>query len=417
MVNRRIIIVGGGAAGMMAALFAARAGAAVVLLERNEKLGKKVFITGKGRCNVTNAADEEEFMRRIFRNPRFMYTSFATLNNMETMQLFESLGVPLKVERGDRVFPVSDHSNDIIQALRRELEWLGVEIHYGARVSSLIVEDACCTGVRLEDGHFFNADAVILATGGASYPATGSTGDGYRFAEETGHTIQTPLPSLVPLETKESWPATLMGLTLKNVRLNAWVKGTKKEKCIYSELGEMLFTHFGVSGPLVLTLSGLLPEDLSAVRIEIDLKPALDDQTLDARIVRDFKELSRKQLSAAMDGLVPHNLGMQLLVLAGIPATMPIHSVTAEQRKELVRILKHVPLTPRKLRGFEEAIVTRGGVNVKQINPSTMESKIVHNLYFAGEMIDVDATTGGFNLQVAFSTGALAGKSAAQPEV
>lgn len=414
MSNRKVIVIGGGAAGMMAALFAARGGAHVVLLERNEKLGKKVYITGKGRCNVTNAADEEEFMRRIFRNPRFMYASFAALNNTETMELFESLGVPLKVERGDRVFPVSDHSSDIIHALRRELERLGVEIWYDARVSSLTVRDGECRGAVLDNGTVFSADAVILATGGASYPATGSTGDGYRFAEESGHTVVTPVPSLVPVETRESWPAVLMGLTLKNVRLSAWQTGGKREKCIYSELGEMLFTHFGISGPLVLTLSGLLPADLSAVRLSIDLKPALDEQTLDARLVRDFREMSRKQLSAVMDGLVPHNLGQQLLVLGGIPATTPVNSVTVEQRHALVRVLKSVPLTPKRLRGFDEAIVTRGGVSVKNINPSTMESKSVRNLYFAGELIDVDATTGGFNLQIAFSTGALAGMSAAK---
>lgn len=411
--TNRLIVIGGGAAGMMAALFAAREGARVTILERNEKLGKKVFITGKGRCNVTNAADEEEFMRRIFRNPRFMYTSFAALNNVETMQLFEELGVPLKVERGDRVFPVSDHSNDIIQALRRELERLNVEIRYNERVESLVLDEDYCAGVRLESSEVLHADAVIVATGGKSYSSTGSTGDGYRFAEESGHAIQTPMPSLVPIETRESWPATLMGLTLKNVRLTAWHTKGKKEKKLYSEMGEMLLTHFGISGPLVLTLSGLLPEDLSSVRLAIDLKPALDEATLDARLVRDFRELSRKQIVAAMDGLVPHNLGLQLLILAGIPATMPIHSITVEQRKKLVQLLKNVPLTPKRLRGFEEAIVTRGGVSVKDINPSTMESKKVQGLYFAGEVIDVDATTGGFNLQVAFSTGALAGKSAA----
>jgi len=416
MANRRIIVVGGGAAGMMAALFAVREGAEVILLERNEKLGKKVFITGKGRCNVTNAADQEEFMRRIFRNPRFMYTSFTTLNNTDTMQLFESLGVPLKVERGDRVFPVSDHSNDIIQGLQRELKRCGVDIRLDSRVAELRISNGVCNGVALEDGQTLNADAVIVATGGASYPSTGSTGDGYKMAQLAGHSIQTPTQSLVPIETRESWPATLMGLTLKNVRLTAWVQGPKKDKRIYSEMGEMLFTHFGISGPLVLTLSGLLPEDLSAVRLSIDLKPALDEQTLDARLVRDFQELSRKQLSAAMDGLVPHALGLQLLVLAGIPATTPIHSVTVEQRRDIVNILKNVPLTPKKLRGFEEAIVTRGGVTVKEINPSTMESKLISGLFFAGELIDVDATTGGFNLQIAFSTGALAGKSAAGKE-
>lgn len=413
---KKIIVVGGGAAGMMAALFAAREGARVCLVERNEKLGKKVYITGKGRCNVTNAADQEEFMRRIFRNPRFMYPAFATLDNGSTMRLFEDLGVPLKVERGDRVFPVSDHSSDIISGLRRELERQGVEIRYDTRVAALRMEEGSCRGVQLVNGETLTADAVILATGGLSYPSTGSTGDGMKFAEESGHRIQKPLPSLVPIETKESWPATLMGLTLKNVRLSAWNVSGKKEKRIYSEQGEMLLTHFGLSGPLVLTLSGMLPEDLSGVRLSIDLKPALDEATLDARLVRDFRELSRKQISAAMDGLVPHNLGLQLLILAGIPATAPIHSVTAEQRHRILRILKDVPLTPKRLRGFEEAIVTRGGVCVKDINPSTMESKRVPGLFFAGEMIDVDATTGGFNLQIAFSTGALAGKSAAKEE-
>lgn len=414
--QKKLIVVGGGAAGMMAALFAARAGARVLLLERNEKLGKKVYITGKGRCNVTNAADEEEFMRRILRNPRFMYASFAALSNQELMQLIESLGVPLKVERGERVFPVSDHSNDVIQALHRELERLGVEIRCNCRAASLMADEGRCEGVTTEAGEKLFADAVILATGGASYPSTGSTGDGYALAEATGHKVEEPLPSLVPIETKESWPATLMGLTLKNVRLSAYQAGGRKEKCIYSEMGEMLMTHFGVSGPLVLTLSGLLPRDLSNVRLSIDLKPALDAQTLDARLVRDFRELSRKQLSAVMDGLVPHNLGQQLLVLARISGAAPVHSVTAEQRHALVELLKNVPLTPKRLRGFDEAIVTRGGVCVKDVNPSTMESKRLPGLYFAGELLDVDATTGGFNLQIAFSTGALAGQSAASKE-
>lgn len=414
MLENRMIVVGGGAAGMMAALFAARGGAKVTLLERNEKLGKKVYITGKGRCNVTNAADEEAFMRNIFRNPRFLYASFASLNNADLMQLLESLGVPLKVERGERVFPVSDHASDIISALRRELERLCVEIRYEARVANLILEDGCCRGVMLESGERMSACAVILATGGASYPSTGSTGDGYALAQTAGHSVQTPLPSLVPVETRESWPATLMGLTLKNVRLSAWKPSGKKEKCFYSEMGEMLFTHFGISGPLVLTLSALLPENMDGVRLSIDLKPALDEQTLDARLVRDFRELSRKQLVAAMDGLVPHSLGLQMCVLAGIAPTAPIHSITAEQRRSLVQLLKNVPLTPKRVRGFEEAIVTRGGVNVKEVNPSTLESKLTSGLYFAGELLDLDAATGGFNLQIAFSTGALAGASAAR---
>ena len=416
MAERSIVVVGGGAAGMMAALFAAREGARVALVERNEKLGKKLYITGKGRCNLTNAADAETFQRRIFRNPRFLYASFAAMDNVETMRLFESLGVPLKVERGERVFPASDHSSDVIRALARELERLGVEVRLNARVRRLAVESGRCAGVELEDGRRLEADAVILATGGASYPSTGSTGDGYRLSEETGHSVLPPRPSLVPIETRESWPAALMGLSLKNVALSAWRRGAKGEKRFYSEMGEMLFTHFGISGPLVLTLSGLLPDDLSGVRFEIDLKPALDERTLDARLVRDFRDLSRKQMQAAMDGLVPHNLGLQLLVLLKIPPTAPIHSVTAEQRKALVRLLKAVPLTPRALRGFDEAIVTRGGVDVREVNPSTMASKRLPGLFFAGELLDVDAATGGFNLQIAFSSGALAGRSAARKE-
>jgi len=409
------IVVGGGAAGMMAALFSAQSGARTILLERNEKLGKKIYITGKGRCNVTNAAEDMDvFMRRIFRNPRFMYAAFAELDNRDLMALIEKQGVPLKVERGERVFPESDRASDIINALKHAMERAGVEIHLNTRVAGLIIEEGCATGVRTEEGRQFNGDHVILATGGVSYPTTGSTGDGHKMAEDAGHSIQTLIPALVPIETKESWPENLMGLSLKNVKLSAYVKGPKKEKCIYSEMGEMLFTHFGISGPLALTLSSLLPEDLSTVRLSIDLKPALDEQTLDARLVRDFQQLSRKQLITAMDGLEPHSLAEQLLKLVKLSPTMPIHSVTAEQRKSILNVLKNVPLTPKKLRDFNEAIITRGGITVKEVNPSTMESKLVKGLYFAGEMLDVDATTGGFNLQIAFSTGALAGKCASE---
>ena len=352
----------------------------------------------------------------MFRNPRFLYASFAELDNIGLMQLIESEGVPLKTERGNRVFPESDHSSDIILALKRAMDKGKVDVRLNARVESLKIQNSRIAGVNLESGEILPADAVILATGGASYPSTGSTGDGYRFAEEAGHTVETPRPSLVPIETRESWPANLMGLTLKNVRLTAYANVKGKEKAIYSEMGEMLFTHFGISGPLVLTLSCLMPEDPESVRLEIDLKPALDEATLDARLVRDFRELSRKQLVAAMDGLVPHNLGLQLLLLAHLPATAPINGVTAEQRKALVKLLKAVPLTPKRLRGFDEAIITRGGVNVKEVNPKTLESKRVEGLYFAGELLDLDAATGGYNLQIAFSTGALAGKSAAERE-
>lgn len=414
MTARKILVIGGGAAGMLAALFAARAGAMVTILERNEKLGKKIYITGKGRCNLTNAADREEFMREIVRNPRFLYAAFAAFDNHSMMDLMEKLGVPLKVERGNRVFPESDHASDITQALRRELERLHVRLRYDARVEQLLLEEDQCRGAILVGGEVCRADAVILCTGGASYPLTGSTGDGYRLAEQAGHSIQKPLPALIPIETKESWPSMLSGLTLKNVALKAWKIGGKKIKPFYHEQGEMLFTHFGISGPLVLTLSSHMPEDLSDVRMSIDLKPALSEETLNARLLRDFQEYSRKQISAVMDGLVPHNLGQQILVLAGMSPQTPVNSVTQAQRTKLLQLLKGLPLTPKGLRSIEEAIVTRGGVNVKEINPSTMESKRASGLYFAGEVMDVDAHTGGFNLQIAFSTGALAGMSAAE---
>ena len=411
---KHIIVIGGGAAGMMAALYAARGGARVTLLERNEKLGKKVYITGKGRCNVTNASEMDEVMGAIYRNPRFMYAAFAQLDNRQTMALFESLGVPLKVERGERVFPVSDRASDIISALQRELKRLDVDIRLNTGVRDLMVEGDTCRGVVTDEGRRIDSEAVIVSTGGLSYPSTGATGDGYRFAEATGHAVKKPLPSLVPIETRESWPANLMGLSLKNVALSAYVRGGKREKRLYHQQGEMLFTHFGLSGPLVLTLSGLLPENLENVRLSIDLKPALDEETLDARLLRDFRAMSNRQLITVMDGLTPHSLGEQLLKLIHLSPTLPVHSVTAEQRRMILGILKAVPLTPRALRGFGEAIVTRGGVDVKGVNPSTLESKSIHNLYFAGEVLDVDAQTGGFNLQIAWSTGALAGKAAAQ---
>ena len=401
---------------MMAALFSAENGASVCLLEKNEKLGKKVYITGKGRCNLTNTADSEQFMTHILRNPRFMYRALARLDNRDTMELFERLGVPLKVERGGRVFPVSDKAGDINDALRKRIAALGVEVRLHSTVRSLRIADGRCAGVELADGVFLPADAVVVATGGLSYPSTGSTGDGYRLAEEAGHRVTERLASLVPLETRESWPGMLTGLSLKNVRLTAFAEGKGKRRQIYSEQGEMLFTHFGISGPLVLTLSALLPADEAGVALSIDLKPALDERTLDARLVRDLRELSRKQLQSVMDGLVPHALGQQLLVLAGIPAGMPSHSVTAVQRRQLVTLLKNLPLTVSARRGYAEAIVTRGGVDVRGIDPATMESRLVRGLYFAGEVLDVDATTGGFNLQIAFSTGALAGTSAAGGE-
>ncbi len=371
---KHVGIIGGGAAGMLAALFAARAGARVTILERNEKLGKKIYITGKGRCNATNACDKEAFFKNIVRNPRFLYASFARLSNLQLLDLLESLGCPMKVERGDRAFPVSDKASDV------------------------------------EGGESLALDAVVVATGGASYPSTGSTGDGYALARAAGHTIVPCRPALVPIETKESWCAELMGLSLKNVRLSACVAGGKR---FYSEMGEMLFTHFGISGPLVLTLSSLLPEE-GEVRLSLDLKPALDEGTLDKRLLRDFAAAKNCQISTVMDGLEPHSLGQMLLRLADISPYMPVHSVTAAQRKQLVKLMKAVPLTVKGTRGMEEAVITRGGVQVKEVNPSTLESRLLSGLYFAGEVLDVDALTGGFNLQIAFSTGALAGASAAK---
>lgn len=413
MQHNKCIVVGGGASGMLAALFAARGGARVTLLERNEKLGKKVYITGKGRCNVTNASDMEQYQRNIFRNPRFLYAAFAKLDNAGMMALVEDLGTPLKVERGNRVFPVSDKSSDVIAALKRGLDGARVEIRLNTRVTQLLTEDGCCVGVALEDGGCLYADAVILATGGLSYPSTGSTGDGYALARTAGHTVTPTLPALVAIDTVESWPGTLAGLTLKNVTLTACLTGGKKEKRLYNQMGELLFTHTGISGPLALTLSSLLPEDLSTVRMSIDLKPALDEQTLDTRLLRDFRELSRKQLGSVVDGLAPRSLAEQLIRLAGLSPTMPVNSVTAQQRAALLKVVKGIELHPRGLGGFNEAIITRGGVNVKEINPSTMQSRRLKNLYFCGELLDVDAATGGFNLQIAFSTGALAGASAA----
>ncbi len=413
MQHNKCIVVGGGASGMLAALYAARGGARVTLLERNEKLGKKVYITGKGRCNVTNASDMEQYQRNIFRNPRFLYAAFAQLDNAGMMALVEDLGTPLKVERGNRVFPVSDKSSDVIAALKRGLDGAGVEIRLNTRVTQLLTEDGSCVGVALEDGKSLYADAVILATGGLSYPSTGSTGDGYSLARAAGHTVTPTLPALVAIDTVESWPGTLAGLTLKNVTLTACLTGGKKDKRLYSQMGELLFTHTGISGPLALTLSSLLPEDFSTVRMSIDLKPALDEQTLDARLLRDFREMSRKQLSSVVDGLAPRSLAEQLIRLAGLSPTMPVNAVTAQQRAALLKVVKGIELHPKGLGGFSEAIITRGGVNVKEINPSTMQSKRLKNLYFCGELLDVDAATGGYNLQIAFSTGALAGASAA----
>ncbi len=405
----RVVVIGGGPAGMMAALYAAQNGASAMLLERNDKLGKKLYITGKGRCNLTNAAPPELFMRNIVRNPRFLYSALDALDNDALMGLIESAGTPLKIERGGRVFPVSDHASDVTRALESALRRAGAGMVMGCGASGILIRDGRVAGVTLDDGRALEAQAVVVATGGLSYPSTGSTGDGLRFAEAAGHAVHPPLPALVPIETEEAWPRAAMGISLKNVRLTALVKGKK----IFAEQGELMLTHFGLSGPLALTLSSLLPEEPAGARLLIDLKPALDEATLDARLIRDFAQAPRKGLISALDGLAPHNLALAVAELAGLSPAKPIHSVTQAERRALIAVLKGMGLTVRGLRGFGEAVITRGGVDVKQVSPSTMQSRLIEGLFFAGEVLDVDALTGGFNLQIAFSTGALAGMSAA----
>ena len=409
--NKRpeILVAGGGAAGMMAALFAARAGASVTLLERNEKLGKKIYITGKGRCNLTNDCSLEEFLRQVPRNPRFLYGALNRFGPQDMMALMEEAGCPVEVQRGQRVFPRSEKASDVIRALARLMEQAGVRVRLHSRIQSLIVREGRAAGVVLESGERLEADAVILALGGQSYPMTGSTGDGYALAREAGHHVLPPEAVLSALETVEDWPRALQGLALKNVRLTL----RSGRKTLYTELGEMLFTHFGISGPLVLEMSCHLPAELAQAQVTLDLKPGLTPQQLDLRLQRDFATQPRKQLQNVLPGLLPLRLSALFPDLAGVSGERVCGQITRGEREQLGAALKALPITLRARRPLAEAIVTRGGVDVKEIQPATMESKLLPGLYFAGEMIDVDAHTGGFNLQIAFSTGALAGSSAA----
>lgn len=412
---KNIIVIGGGAAGMMAAVAAAGQGHKVCLIEKNEKLGKKLFITGKGRCNVTNAGDMETLFANICTNEKFLYSAFYGYDNQAVMTFLKEAGCPLKIERGDRVFPVSDHSSDVISAFSRQLKKLSVEVLLNTEVTGVLTEENQFTAIKLKNGSTINADACIVCTGGISYPSTGSTGDGYRFAEENGHRLVEPKPALVPLETKEEWCRELMGLALKNVSVRL-MKGKKE---IYQGFGEMLFTHFGVSGPLILSASsfyvkqqgkkGKADED---VKVFIDLKPALTVEQLDKRILRDFEESKNKQFKNALNGLFPTRLIPVMIALSGIDPDKRVNEITKAERQSFAALIKAVPLTVTGTRSFAEAIITQGGISVKDINPSTMESKIVKNLYFAGEVLDLDAMTGGFNLQIAWSTGHLAGESA-----
>ena len=403
---KRVVVVGAGPAGMMAAATAASRGHCVTLLEKNPMAGKKLLITGKGRCNVTTACDRERFFEHVARNPKFLYAAFAAFDNRDAMDLFEKLGVPLKVERGERVFPQSDRAADVRDALVRHCRQQGVRFVQG-RALSLVTHEGGIAALRTQEGEL-ECDAVILATGGLSYPATGSTGDGYRMAREAGHTVVEPRPSLVPIVTRESWPQRAMGLSLRNVALTMWREGDRRP--LFREQGELLFTHFGLSGPLVLTASTLIREGES-FSLSIDCKPALTRQQLDARLLRDFSEFSNRDFSNALDKLLPKKLIPIVVELSGIPPAAKVHSLTKEQRKRLVELVKGIPLTVQGLRPVEEAIVTAGGISTKEVDSRTMQSKIVKGLYFAGELLDLDATTGGFNLQIAYSTGFLAGAS------
>lgn len=431
----RVLVVGGGAAGMMAAFAAAGKGHSVVLFEKNEKLGKKIYITGKGRCNVTNACEPQELFDNVVSNSKFLYSAFYGFDNHAVQQFFEKRGCPLKTERGNRVFPVSDHSSDVIRALAGELEKAGVQVRLHTPVKRLLIEKmqedgpGRIKGITLLSGEEVMGDAVVLACGGLSYQATGSTGDGYRMAREAGHSLIPCLPSLVPFHIKEEWCMQLQGLALKNVAASLYIEG----KEIYEGFGEMLFTHFGVSGPLILSASSYYQtaaekqrkktekkakkagdqsrEKSAQALLKLDLKPALSAEQLDKRILRDFEDNKNKQFKNAVDGLFPARLVPVMIQLSGIDPEKKVHEITREERKYFAECIKGLSLTVTGTRGFEEAIITRGGIKVKEVNPSTMESKLVSGLYMAGEMLDLDALTGGFNLQIAWSTGHLAGVS------
>lgn len=403
-----IIVVGAGAAGLLAAAEAAKAGAAVCLIERNPRPARKVMITGKGRCNVTNNTTPEGIIANTPTNGRFLYSAMNQWTPQDTMDLLEAQGVPLKTERGNRVFPVSDKAVDIVDGLVRHAKSAGVRFEQG-RVEALCIEDGVCTGVRLQDGRVLNAYAVIVCTGGKSYPTTGSTGDGYAFAEQAGHTIVPPRPSLVALESDDPLCAAAMGVSLKNCALQCVDRATGKT--VAKDFGEMMFTHFGVSGPMILTMSAHLKEMARGrYELRLDMKPALTVEQLDARLQRDFATYKNSDLGNAFTHLLPHSLVQPFLRKAGISPRLKCHTVTQEQRKKLVSLLKCLPIAVAGFRPFEEAVVTSGGVSVKEVDARTMASKKCDGLYFAGEVLDVDAYTGGFNLQIAFATGVAAGR-------
>lgn len=404
----KVLVVGGGAAGMFAAIFAAYNGNEVHIYEKNEKLGKKLFITGKGRCNITNAGDMETLFSSVVTNSKFLYSSFYGYTNEDVINFFENVGVKTKIERGNRVFPESDHSSDVIGGLTRELHRLGVEIHLRTEVKKIVGKEKF-EYIELNNGKKISADACIVATGGFSYQTTGSTGDGYRFAKELGHQVTEILPSLVPLVIKEDYVRELQGLSLRNVQATIY-DGKKK---LYQDFGEMLFTHYGVSGPLMLSASSYIAKKVKEkeLKLVIDLKPALTFEQLDQRVLRDFDENINKQFKNAIQKLFPSKLVPVILAVCDIDPEKKVNLITKEERQQFISLIKNFELTISGLRDFNEAIITKGGVKVKEINPSTMESKLVQNLYFVGEVLDLDALTGGFNLQIAWSTAYAAGNS------
>ncbi len=404
----KVIVVGGGAAGMMAGHAAAMCGHQVTLLEKNEKLGKKIYITGKGRCNLTNASDMEVLFANVMSNRKFLYSAFYTFDNNQVIDLFEMNGMATKTERGNRVFPVSDHSSDVISTMARVLKNDGVEVRLNTTVQSLVIKENKACGV-IVNGKEIPADNVIVCTGGLSYPSTGSTGDGYEFAKEAGHRIVDCTPSLVPFNIREEWVKDLQGLSLKNSAITIYDDKRK----LYSDFGEMLFTHFGVSGPMILSASGNIRagEFTKPLKLVIDLKPAMTEDQLDKRILRDFDENKNKQFRNSVSKLLPSKLIPIIIDLSGIDPDKKVNEISKGERNHFVHLLKNLTMTINGLRGWNEAIITKGGINVKDINPSTMESKLVNNLFFAGEVLDLDAMTGGYNLQIAWSTGYLAGLS------
>ena len=413
---KRVVVIGGGAAGLMAAVIAGREGAKVTLLEKMNYVGKKMGITGKGRCNITNACDMSEFIKNTPGNGKFLYGAYERFTNEDLLQLLHDAGLETKVERGGRVFPASDSALDVRNTFMKLMKHYGVDVHLEEPVKKLLVDDGVVTGV-VTDKETYHADAVVIATGGKSYPATGSTGDGYILASQVGHTITDIRPSLVPIVTEESWVKDLMGLSLRNVELSV----IAKNKVQATMFGEMMFTHFGITGPIVLSLSHTVgklmrKKNIGTIGLDINLKPALSPETLDKRLQKDFDLYSKKQLINGMKDLLPSRLIPLIIELAGIDPQKPINQISKEERQQIGYMLQHMPLTVKGLRPVEEAIVTAGGISLKEFNPKTMESKLVKGLYGAGEVLDIDAFTGGYNLQAAFSTGYVAAMHITHPE-